>query len=351
MKKIRLISLILILCLLLPAAVSASETEAAPSPRIEATCKLAELPAHWNPLKDLTEEARLILRLTASGLYALSPDGSELTPALAESLPQDVTAEFVGQYGIAPGESRGFAFRIRLDPDAKWDDGNPVTTEDFLFTFHQMIDRKQLPVELANLESYYSGAQKASGEILSLRDAGFGSLEEAENAGYSLFYVDTAHFWGLDAGWVSIRDHTRLKDEAIPSGVTEMYVSGAYLYDRYLRTGCDTDVFQQEFVGICAQTDFITREDIGILREDDRTFVLILSRPTTAQTLALGLRDVYPVRESIFAENYATSPKAYRSSGAYRIVSLTDSTVTLEPNPHWLGKTEIFRADLIRLTA
>lgn len=349
MKKTLFPIWILILCLLLSSSVFASGTETAATPRIEASHRLQELPAHWNPLKDLTAEGELLLRLTGDTLYARSSDGQELIPSLAVSLPVDVTEEFAGQYGIAPGTNRGYAFEIEIDPNAKWEDGNALNGDDFLFTINLMIDTKRLPVELANLENYYSGAEKTTGTVVSLRDAGFSSVEEAQDLGHSLFYVDTAHFWGLDNGWVSCQDHTRLKDAAIPSGVTEMYVSGAYLYDRYLRTGSETDVFQTEFVGISAQPQYVERGDIGLIRRTENRFVLILSHPTTAEALALSLSGIVPMRESIYAENYATSVKTYRSSGPYRIISISGGIVTLEPNPYWLGKTEAFRADVIRL--
>lgn len=346
MKLRRIFPLILVLCLLLPLAVSAEET--APAPRIEANHTVSALPDRWNPLSTLSEEAALLLRLTAAPLYSLSPDGKDLTPVLAESLPQDVTAEFAGRYGIPADAARGYAFRIGLDPEARWEDGSPVTSRDFVFTFRQLIENKAFPLELAMVQEYYSGAQKGTGDIVSLRDAGFGSVEEAENAGYNLFYVDTGRFWGLDAGWVSVGDYTRLKDSAIPSGVTEMYVSGAYLYDRYLRTGCETDRFQRQFIGICSGTERVTREDIGLI-EEEGSLVLILRRPAAAEYVALQLSTLLPVRESIYADNYATSAKSYRSCGPYRILSATEEAILLEPNPYWTGKTQVFRADLIRL--
>jgi ABC-type oligopeptide transport system substrate-binding subunit len=349
MKKIPLISLILILALLLPAAVSATGSDAALSPRIEASHHMEAMPDHWNPMKDLSAEAQLILDLTASGLYSLSSDGKTLVPNLAEAMPEDATAEFAGTYGIPADATRGYAFRIRLDKAAKWESGIPITTIDILFTLHKMVEEKRVPLELSGLQDYYSGTQKAAGSVLSLKDAGFRSVEEAENAGYSLFYVDTTNFWGLDYGWVAVSDRTRLKDTAIPSGVTEMYLSGAYLYDRYLRTGTPTDMFQREFVGICDEMAHVTLEDVGIIQENAHSFVLILSQSSTPEFVALRLRNFFPLPEDLYADNYATSAKSYRSCGPYRILSATEEAILLEPNPYWTGKTQAFRADLIRL--
>lgn len=345
MKKSKLLALILIFCLVLPSAVSAAEL----APRIEAVHKMEAIPESWSPLADRTAETELILSLTADRLYVLSADGQELTPSMAAAMPQDVTAEHAGTYGIPETAERGYAFLIDLEPGAAWEDGAPITADDFLFTMNLLIDRDQLGLDLANLHAYRNGIEKPTDNIVSLVDAGFASVEEAQAAGRTEFYVDVAHFWGLDAGWVPISDRTRLKDAAIPSGIIEMYVSGAYLYDRYLRTGASQSIFQPEFVGVSAEPEYTAREEIGLVRESSHQLVLILEEPTTAEALALKLSGMIPLREDLFGDDYATSPATYVSCGPYRIVSVSGGEILLEPNEYWLGKTDAPEADLIRL--
>lgn len=347
MKKRKLLALILVFALALPVAVSAAELPK----RIEAVHQMKSLPESWNPLAELSAEAELILSLTTDRLYVLSPDGQTLTPSLAAEMPEDVTAAYAGSYSIPDGSLRGYAFRIELEPEAAWEDGAPITADDHLFTIHQLIDAHMLGLDLANLSSFYENVEKTTDNIVSLVEAGFGSVEEAREAGRTEFYVDTSHFWGLDTGWKSISDRERLKDAAIPSGITEMYVSGAYLYDRYLRTGASQSVFQTEFVGVSAEAAYVTREDIGLIREDAHSLVLILEEPVTAGTLALKLSGLTLLREDLFGEDYATSAATYSACGPYRIVSAENGEILLEPNPHWLGRTETVEADIIRLTA
>lgn len=45
-------------------------------------------------------------------------------PELAAEMPVDVTAEYVGQYGVKEGETAK-AWRIALNKLAKWEDGTP----------------------------------------------------------------------------------------------------------------------------------------------------------------------------------------------------------------------------------
>lgn len=341
--------LILILALMLPIGVSATEPAPQQEKRIEGYYEIESVPGSWNPMEELTGEAELLLSLTADRLYLLSPDGKTLTASLAAGLPQDVTGEFAGSYEIPSEAARGYAFRISVEPTARWEDGTPVTAGDLVFTLNQHIDRDTLGIDLANLQAFRSGSEKPGQEIISLRDAGFSGVEEAKAAGHTAFYVDTETFWGLTSGWVSIHDRTRLKDTAIPSGITEMYISGAYLYDRYLRSGTSQSRYQADFLGVSPEPTHVQREDIGLIEENDSSFVLLLDNPTTAEALALKLSAFVPLRESKFASNYATSPATYSSCGPWRIAAVAEDTVELVPNEFYHGKTAGIEADQIDL--
>lgn len=348
MNKKILPILLLILALALPLGVSAAEAAQAPA-RIEAFYDISALPACWNPTGEITENGELILDLTADRLYNLSADGMTLSPSLAAELPLDMTGEFAGSYGIPQGAVRGYAFQITLSSDARWENGSAVTSADFLQAVHARIDNRNLGIDLAGLNAWYEGWEKTTEDVVSLQEAGFSTRKEAEEQGYTAFYVDTSRFWGLDSGWVSVSDQTRLKDSAIPSGVTEMYVSGAYLYSRYLADGGEASRWQSRFLGINVQRTSVSPEDIGILTPDGSTLVLILAQPTTAEVLALKLAELIPVPQSKYADNYATSAATYTSCGPYRIVSVSEGVMELAPNPHYGGKAVFPEADLIRI--
>lgn len=346
MKKQNFLALILVFCLLIPSAVSAAEPDSA---KIQAVGELEAMPACWSPLEELTAEEELLLALTSDRLYVLSADGQELIPSMAAALPVDVTEQYVGSYGIGAETRRGYAFLITLDPGAVWEDGSPIDADDFLFTLNLLIDRGEMEPVLANYNNYLSRIEKPTDSIISLMDAGYGSVEDAAAAGHTAFYVDVGHFWGLDAGWVPASDVSRLKDAAIPSGVTEMYVSGAYLFNRYLRTGKSQSVFQTEFVGVAENPEYVSREEIGLIRKNSYEFILITEKPTTAEALALQLAELIPVRPELYDEAYATSPDRYSSCGPYRIVAMENGRILLERNEAWLGKTETVSVDSIRL--
>ena len=91
---------------------------------------------NWDPLSWETNEDSDILSYVSSGFYTfvLNPtkDGYSIAPELAAELPVDVTAEYVGQYGVKEGETAK-AWRIALNPDASSPSGkmarpSPLTT-------------------------------------------------------------------------------------------------------------------------------------------------------------------------------------------------------------------------------
>ena len=69
---------------------------------------------------------------------------------------EDVTADYVGQYGIteADAEEGHHAFAITLRNDLKWDDGTPIKAEDFVYTMKQQLSPNYLFETASN---YYSG--------------------------------------------------------------------------------------------------------------------------------------------------------------------------------------------------
>lgn len=348
MKLRKFMAALLALCLVCGAVSATEPQESTQAPFVEAVA--TGIPKNWNPLGQRTAEGDRILSLTADPLYLLSADGAELSPCMAAELPQDVTETYAGTFGIPAGAKRGYAFSISLGSDACWEDGTTVKAADYLFSLETLLMERTLSLPLANLQAYYDQAQKPGDEILSLSQAGFTTLEEAKEAGYEQFYVDVGHFWGLEAGWVSIHDRVRLKDRAIPSGITEMYVSGAYLFDRYLKTGALYDIYQSEFLGLSAQAGQISWEDVGLLQSGSQEFVLILEAPATARSIALALKDLIPVQQSLYTGNYGTFG-AYLACGPYRIAALEGGEMILEPNPHWSGSREIAKADRIRISS
>lgn len=352
MKRLKkTIAVLAAACLLLPTSVHATEVSEPAQPRTVAVCKMEKLPGSWNPLAERTAEAELILSLTTDRLYQVTSEG-EINPSLAASLPRDVTAELAGSFGIPANARRGYAFAIDLADNACWENGEPIQADDYLFSIEKMLESGSFPLNLANWEDYSQGTPTPGETIVSLAEAGFSSVREAEDAGITDFFVDTDHFWGLTHGWRSITDRNRMQDTAIPSGLDEMFISPAYLYETYLRDGGIQSIFQGQFVGIAmGEGAPLTREDVGLISVSDHQFMLILEAPATVSSVALDLSELILLRQDIYGENYGTSADTYLSYGPYRVVSANNSEIILEANPRWTGDREAFGADTIRCTS
>ena len=257
---------------------------------------------------------------------------------------EDVTAEYAGTFGVPENAVRGYAYQIMLNTGACWDDGIPITADNWIYSVYMMLESGNEAVRiLANAASYRNG-ETHDPQMITLADAGYNSVAAAQEAGITDFYVDVEHYWGLGEGWRSITDITRLKDHAMTQGYGEMYVSAAWLYNRYLADEQPYAYFQREFVGIAGEGTPLTLEDVGILKTGDYELVLILEEPETESSLTVKLAEFRLVREG---SSYR-SAEGSTSYGPYRVKEVTAEGIRLEKNPNWWGKSGAYDQILCR---
>ena len=68
---------------------------------------------------------------------------------------EDVSAAYVGDKWGVPEGGKGYAYKITLREDLKWDDGTPIKAEDFVWTMQQQLD----PLfQNYRADSFYAGA-------------------------------------------------------------------------------------------------------------------------------------------------------------------------------------------------
>lgn len=258
-----------------------------------------------------------IRQLTLPGLYDLA-DGAFI-PGIAQ-LPVDVTADYRGSYGIPMDADRGYAFQIVLN-DVCWNDGSALTAQALYKSMEQEIENYQW---IAGVTELCQGWERESTNVISLEEAGFSSVNDAQEKGYHRFYVDLGNFWGLEAGWVSAASRERIRDYAMLSGVTELFVTGGYLYRYYLAEGMDYDRWQPEYVGVTADPENrMTMEDVGVLVTGEKDFIIITAEPATAGMIAGRLMELIPAGDGAY--------------GPYYVASVSAEAIVLEENPFWSG--------------
>ena len=137
----------------------------------------------WSPLTWQTAADGHILSYTSMGLYSLVPNqdltGWSIACEMATAAPEDVTTSYVGQFGITAGDSAR-AFRIQLNPNAYWSNGQPINADTYLYSYQQLLDRRlensraaeviQGELALAGALEYYTGT--GSWEDVGIRKTG-----------------------------------------------------------------------------------------------------------------------------------------------------------------------------------
>ena len=154
MKK--LIALLLALTMVLALAAcgnnAPAETTAAPAeteaPVVEAPATytyntaLSEFPTNWNYHTYQTATDAEILDYISDGFYVFdyneTMDGYAMVPGMAVGEPEDVTADYIGQFGLEEGAEER-AWKITLRDDLKWEDGTPITANDFVESVKRLL--------------------------------------------------------------------------------------------------------------------------------------------------------------------------------------------------------------------
>lgn len=347
MEKVKkILAAVLILCLFPVVIASAAETTT-PVSKV-GIYETSALPKAWGPFADSSKAKDLILELTTVPFYQLSKN-SVFSASLA-ALPEDITANFEtdSKFGVPENARRGYVFRIDLNPNIYWEDGTKVTADDVQFTLIAYAQQNALNITIAGMDDYLQGYQNSSGAVNSLQQAGFSSLAEAQQAGFTQFYLDMTHFWGLDEGWVNIDSREIFHDRAIPTGVTEMYITPAYLYNQYLKDGAQQDHLQSEFIGIAANATPMTEKDLGMVAKDAHQLILILEEPTTAAALTAELSKLIVVKEDRFGLGYGSSVPSYCSYGPYKVATVNPREIILVPNEFWTQNVP-YDVDQIRI--
>ena len=104
---------------------------------------LAEFPTNWNYHTYQTNTDAEILDYISSGFYVFdyneTKDGYAMVDGMAVGDPVDVTADYVGQYGIVEGDTAK-AYILNLRQDLKWQDGTPITANDFVESAKRLLN-------------------------------------------------------------------------------------------------------------------------------------------------------------------------------------------------------------------
>ena len=158
---------------------SEAPTEATEAPMVIETFEgdftytdwVTTLSANWNPHTYETNDQAYPIDFLTCGLYSfifndgLNPvegkeayEGYVIVPEMAAELPIDVTEQVKAEhpeFGIPESATEGFAYIINLNELATWEDGTPITADDYVESMKRLLDPK--------LQNYRAGGYYESG--------------------------------------------------------------------------------------------------------------------------------------------------------------------------------------------
>lgn len=253
----------------------------------------------WNPHTWETNEDSNLLDMMTVGFYSfvLNSDktGYSVVPEMAADYPVDVTSEYVGTYGVKEGETAK-AWRIALNPDACWQNGEKITADDYIYSMQQQLNPKMLN---RRADSYYDGDFSIVGAKAYLYSAQAGqtgynafaydSMQAAIDAGADL-YVDMWGFYGLQGctdaegnecpQYVSISDETMWRDIAVEDENGEgAWVSAKEIYEGYFAPGAAYESYAADYVFEAYIIEGAEWDEVGLKKIDEYTIDIILEQP------------------------------------------------------------------------
>ena len=121
-------------------------------------------PSNWNELSYQDNNDTQIMSYIGSSFYSYDfkfDANGEIVPGDfvmkydAATKLEDVSEKYVGTKWNVPEGATGYAYKITLREDLKWDDGTPIKAEDFVWTMQQQLDPR---FQHYRADSFYVGA-------------------------------------------------------------------------------------------------------------------------------------------------------------------------------------------------
>ncbi len=159
MKKI--LALVMALCML--CSVALAEAPAAQEGVYTYNTYLTLSPSNWNELTYQDDNDTEIMNYIGSSFFSYDfkfDEYGEIVPGEfdiiynAATKLEDVTAKYAEAWNL-PAEGKGYAWKITLRDDLKWENGDPIKAEDFVYTMSEQLN----PLfQNYRADSFYVGA-------------------------------------------------------------------------------------------------------------------------------------------------------------------------------------------------
>lgn len=343
---------------------------------------VSTMATNWNPHTYQTTDDSYPAEFLRSGLYSFlfndelhAKEGKDpysgyvIVPEMAASEPVDVTETVKAEhpeFGIPESATKGYAYTIDLNPNACWEDGTPINADTYVYSMQKLLDPKLINYRATD---YYAGDFCIAGAEAFNLQGSFNwtnftplgmSVEEyiAQGGDMSKVVLDMS-FWGISSadnkGFDYITDDRMIRDNSIPEGEPEDYVSAKYLYDTYLAPGMPYAAYAASYLGTADKVEFGAVDydgTVGLYKSGDYQITLVLAKSLTGFNLLYNLSGNWIVKEDLYEANlketngvwsstYNTSVETTSSYGPYKLTDYqTDKHMRFERNENWWGYTD-----------
>ena len=331
----------------------------------------SEFPTNWSPHRNQTSTDSSLMDFLQNGLYHFdyneTMDGYRMAPHAAADFPTDVSSEYAGdEWGIAEGEEAR-AWRIPLRDNLAWQDGTPISAQDFVNSARMLLNPAAQNhradslysgnLVIVNAEAYLkqgltnptslSTVMASEGLDLEGLLQKYGGETGMINWGNS--FGDTYDF--ASGAWTGAAEAATVETPLTLSELYAFYTEGEGR--AYATWADDADMLEWAndelffpYVQFADEMDF---DRVGILAEDEHSLVLILSKPLSGFYLYYSLTDSWlvnaalyeaceSVTDGVYNNTYMTSLDTSISWGPYMLTEYqSDKTYLLEKNPYWFG--------------
>ena len=305
--------------------------------------------------------------------------GAYTTNYSAATKLEDVTSLVDAKWGYTADQKAegGYAWKITLRDDLKWDDGSAITAADFEYSMKQLLDPAFMnfrantyydTLMIKNSKVYFFQNQEGTYETIGSQ--GFASLQEAIDSGKEI-YANIWNMWGtegyVDANGNECPEYVLITDETVydtadawASGTPVDAISGKLLYDNYGAylepgTGYDACVY------VVNTVRDVKWEDVGIYAvEGENAIILCLDKaysflkedgslsvwaPYYFSSLPVVKKDLYESCKiapsngaTLWTSNYNSSLETTASWGPYKLAEFeAGSHYKLVKNENWYG--------------
>lgn len=360
----------------------------------------SELCSNWNPHTWQDNSADSVLAYTTSPFVDMSIKNTatqeyQWVYEMATSI-TDVTADHqsdLTKYGSTfSGDvadvDEGYVFEIKLNPDAKWENGVEINADDYVYSMQQLLNSKMRNYrsnlywagesEIAGAREYYNSEAPIYNPVV----PAYGDDEEPD---YSFDTTSKDVFINLTSGdmtfssysfgdltgmgYISPNLNNKLAQQANPYGfikVTDDNKADVLeIMDQYLaafklsiwtdddHTAFDEELFK-EFLFYNTGTfgEEVSYDKVGMYKVDDYTIRYVTKRYQELDYFLTSCTSTWLVYEPLYeagkdttgelvTTNYGTSKETYMSYGVYKIDSMQKSKqMVFSHNTNWYGFKE-----------